>query len=141
MGRVTLSLKQVFVVYLALVLLGVAVVWALISVTHISIVSPVESEEDALEISKNSTTIQEMLPNAGWYKVNRIEYVNVTRVCELKEGNDSWYYEFLPDDHGVWKVHWFIHPRDGPSATFFSITHWIDEETGEILYEDTLIFY
>jgi hypothetical protein len=140
MGRVTLPFKQVFVVYLALVLLGVAVVWALVSVTHISIVSPVESEEDALEISKNSTFVQRELAGARKYNVE-VEYLNVTQVCELKEGNESWYYEFLPNDHGVWCVRWEIYPEEGPSAVIVCITHWIDEETGEILHEGTVIAY
>jgi len=119
-------------------LAGVAVVWALNGVT--SIVSPVESEEDALEISKNSTTIQRWLPGAEWYRVE-VEYLNVTEIAELKEeASESWYYEFLPDDHGVWRVTWVINPKEEPSAVYFSVIHWIDEEDREILYEDGIAF-
>lgn len=131
-----LSMKQFVILGIFVVILGGTVVGGLDGIFSI------KSEEEAIEISKNSPTVQEQLQNADRYTVE-VHYLNVTRIAELKEGRLelglSPGYEFLPTDHGAWHVVWYIHPKGAASAVAVVIGHYIDEETGEILHEGQLI--
>ena len=132
-----LSPKHMAVLCLTFIILGVVAVWTLNGV--LSVVSPVESEEDALEISKNSTFVQRELAGARKYNVE-VEYLNITEIAEFKEqAADTGYYDSLPDDHGVWRVTWDFYPKEYVPF-LVRIAHWIDEETGEILLEDCIVF-
>jgi len=96
---------------------------------------PSITREEAIEISTNSERIQSIwhiIEDADWRTV-KADYLNTTRIHELKEGNPQ-YYDFLPYAHGVWLVEWDIGPsKYGPAITI--VIHYIYEKSGEILYE------
>ncbi len=125
-----LSIRRMVIFGIFFVILGGTAIWGLDSLTSI------KTEGEVIEISKNSPTVQEHLQNADWYTV-RVEYYNKTRISELKTNSSK--FEFLPEDHGAWKVTWHIHPEGSPSAVAYIITHWIDEESGQILHEGLLL--
>ena len=96
---------------------------------------PSITREEAIEISTNSELIQSiwhLVEDADWYRLEA-DYLNRTRINELKEQNPQ-FYDFLPL-HGVWLVEWEIGPSKHGPATIIVI-HYIDEKTGEILHED-----
>lgn len=99
------------------------------------------TEEEVIEISRSSPTVQEFLQRSDWYTVYATHY-NQTQIVELKENRVklglSPDYESLATDHGAWKVSWLIHPEGAPSAVEYLITQWIDEESGQILDEGLL---
>ncbi len=109
--------------------------FALTSINRLVVQGRSLTREEAIEISRNSELIRSLwhlVEDADWYTLEAY-YLNETRTGELKEQNPE-YYEFLPDDHGVWLVTWEIGPSKSGPATII-VEHYIDEETGEILHE------
>lgn len=79
------------------------------------------TREEAIEISKNTKTVQSFLETADRYSLE-VHYLNRTH-----NGGDS----------GIWNIVWYIHPLDAPSAFAYIVSHSINEETGELLSEGT----
>ena len=79
------------------------------------------TKEEAIEISRNSKLVQSLLEDADRYTLE-VHYQNKTESGK---------------EHGIWLITWYIHPTGATSAFAFVISHAIDEETGEILYEGT----
>jgi len=95
---------------------------------------PSITREEAIEISTNSELIQSiwhLVEDADWYRL-KADYLNRTRINELKEGNPQ-FYDFFPL-HCVWLVEWEVRSSKWGAGTIVVI-HYIDEKTGEILHE------
>ena len=93
------------------------------------------TREEAIEISTNSELIQSiwhLVEDADWYTLEA-DYLNKTRINELKKQNPQ-FYEFLPDDDCAWLVEWEVSSSKWGAGTII-VVHYIDEETGEILHE------
>lgn len=80
------------------------------------------TEEEAIEISRNSKLVQSLLESADYHALE-VHYLNSTQVNE---------------NHGRWLITWYIHPIGAVSAFSYVVSHSIDEETGEILDEGWL---
>lgn len=78
------------------------------------------TQEEAIEISRNSGVVPSLLSDAEWYTLE-VHYLNRT------EGN-------------VWHIAWYIRPKGAPSAYCVCVVHSIDEETGWILEESLCAF-
>lgn len=91
------------------------------------------TEEEAIEISRNYGLVRDFLENADSYTLE-VHHMNQTQIVELIEKYPYRREEF-PQDHGVWYITWYIHPKNAPSAFKYVVTHIIDEETGEITHE------
>ena len=94
------------------------------------------TEEEAIEISRKSSLVQKAFTFRRGYEVSlEIEHWSTTYIKSIKD-EYAWMgdypYGFLPDDHGVWKLHWEM-----PSI---NIVHWVDDLTGQILHESSLNF-
>jgi len=79
------------------------------------------TREEAIEISRNSKLVQSLLEGADWYTV-QARHLNKTQNGK---------------DHEIWHVTWHINPQ-GLGGVDYLVTHDIDEETGETLYEACL---
>lgn len=97
------------------------------------------TKEEAIEISRNSPTMQKYMENATRYSLVEAEHLNVTTVKSMKESKPK-YYGNLPDDHGVWKIVWGFRLKPY-GIDYTELYHYIDEETGEILQELRGILY
>jgi hypothetical protein len=87
------------------------------------------TQEQAVAISRNSPHVQQAF-DEGAGRVNmEVEYWSVDYIRSLKEKEPNVDTKFLPDDHGVWRVHWV---NDAPG---WHILHFVDELTGKILHE------
>lgn len=90
------------------------------------------TREEAIEISWKTPLVKEGLDEAmsfGFFSTPRTEFWNATYIQALEA---KYYREYLtgfPEDHGVWVIAWEI------SVPGISIQHYIDEFTGEILYQ------
>jgi hypothetical protein len=109
----------------------VVFVFAFTSINMLVLHGNALTKKEAIEISRNTPVVQEAL-NDPHTKSDMIiidaDYWNATYIRSLKEELPG-VYEELPDDHGVWRVHWGITPPG------YQILHFVDELTGEILYE------
>jgi hypothetical protein len=86
------------------------------------------TKEEAIEISRNTATVQEALSQGGIPRVTA-DHWNVTYIISFKQEHPNLReIENLPQDNGVWRVFWVIPPG-------YHILHYIDEETGEVLHE------
>lgn len=144
-GLRTVLKKKKIILALCVTCVGLALVATILNISlNIDSLAGAITAEEAIEISKNSPTVQEQLQNADRYTIE-VHYLNATRVAQLKEGRLelrlSPDYEFVPDGHDVWYVVWYIHPKGAASAVAVVIGHYIDEETGEILHEGHLIAF
>jgi len=86
---------------------------------------------EATEISRNTWIVQRVF-NRGHHVEYSLEaeYWSGTHILTLKKEHpnaEEW--QNLPEDHGIWKIHWWI------SAPGYIIIHYIDEYTGRILFE------
>lgn len=79
------------------------------------------TKEEAIEISKNTKTVQSFLETADNYFLE-VHYLNKTHTEK---------------DYGIWNIVWYIHPIGAPSAAAYVVSHSINEETGEIMSEGT----
>jgi len=88
------------------------------------------TREEAVEISRNTWDVQEVF-NWG-YRVRynlKVKYWDTTYIATVKRNHPGSEWEKnLPDDHGVWEVHWYI------TAPEHYIVHYIDEFTGRIVF-------
>jgi hypothetical protein len=90
------------------------------------------TREEAIEISRNTSAVQEFLEDATTYWVNAT-YLDEEEIMLWKEWRPELFGNF-PSDHGVWEIMWTIRLKpSGISQT--SLYHYIDEETGEIILE------
>lgn len=108
--------------------------FALTSITILIVQGNSLTGEEAIEISRNTSIVQEALSYGGIPRVTA-DYWNATYIISLKQKypNDE-EFENLPDNHGVWRVFWIIFPPEE------HILHYIDELTGEVLYEGVYYF-
>lgn len=97
------------------------------------------TQEEAIETSRNSPTMQKYIENATGYFLVEAEHLNVTTVKSMKENNPK-YYGNLPDDHGVWKIVWGFLPKPY-GIDYTELYQYMDEETGEILQELRGVIY
>jgi hypothetical protein len=98
------------------------------------------TREEAIEISMNTTILREA-QERGYNVVVvsdvQTDYWNADFIRSSKEkllnefGKLPYEYTKLPDDHGVWRVFWIVPPG-------LYILHFIDELSGQILYESCL---
>lgn len=131
-----MRVKTVKILLITSILSCVAVATVLVAVYHLRNIT----REEMIEISRNTTTVQEALEDAS--KCGRdlrvtAEYWSATYIRSLKQSYPNvteW--KNLPEDHGVWKVTW----RESTSGDGIDILYFIDELTGEILFESVYYF-
>jgi len=87
------------------------------------------TREEALEISRNTTIVQTALNEGKGMLAIEANHWSAAHIRSLKRKYPGDVYEKLPYDHGVWRVCWDITPPG------YQILHFVDELTGEILYE------
>jgi len=100
----------------------------------ISALGPV-TREGAIYLSRNTPSVQEFLEDATTYWVNAT-YSDEELVRLWKGGKPERFSNF-PDDHGVWEVYWHVDLKPH-GVDSVGITHYIDEMTGELLWEAIL---
>lgn len=91
------------------------------------------TKDEAIEISRNTPIVQQALREKEVHRGSMViladywnsSYINFQR--QNKYPGDIT--EKLPTDHGVWRIGW---SNDAPG---YHILHFIDELTGQILYE------
>ncbi len=94
------------------------------------------TKEEAIEISRNSETVQKEMEYADRYNLE-VHYLNSTQVDEIRDQYPL-LREQYPEHRGIWRVIWYIHNENDQSASAIAISHVIDEETGEIFHEGLL---
>jgi hypothetical protein len=114
-----------------------ATLLAVVVVSTLAVAGSPVTREEAIEISRNRPIIEEAFTWGGElaygehvvYELD-VHYWNTTYIGRLKEKYPNvveW--QNLPTDHGVWRVHWDI------IAPGMLVVHYIDELTGQILFE------
>jgi len=91
------------------------------------------TEEEIIEISRKSPLVKEAFTFPRGYQVSlEIEHWNTAYIKSIKEEysytGDKNPYKFLPDEHGVWKLLWYISSS--------SLLQFIDDLTGQIIGEE-----
>lgn len=98
------------------------------------------TREEAIEISRNTSIVETVF----YYRRHdefgvltlEIEHWNTTYIASIKQEyaymGEKNPYGFLPDDRGVWKLHWIVDST--------STLQWIDDITGQIIKESSLNF-
>lgn len=99
----------------------VVVSFALTSINTLILQGNSVTEEEAIEISRNSQLVQSLLENSDGHTLE-VHYQNKTQSGR---------------EHGIWHIVWYIHPVGAPSAFTYVVSHIIDEETGAIIDEGT----
>jgi hypothetical protein len=94
------------------------------------------TKDEAIEISRNSSLVWNLLANADKYSVEA-SYMNKTEVTEALSEFPGLREEY-PENRSIWVVTWAIHPKGAVSAFSFLVAHVIDDETGKILHESTV---
>jgi len=89
------------------------------------------TSEEAVEISRNSGLVAELLESAEWYTLE-VYHLNQTQIDKIIE-EYPYRHTLYPEEHGVWVIQWYIRPIGARSE--FAVAHVIDEETGEITHE------
>jgi hypothetical protein len=91
------------------------------------------TQDEAIEISVRTSVIryaQERGYDVGMSDVQASYWsADFIRSEKLKGSSDVM--QRLPDDHGVWRVFWIVPPG-------LHVLHFIDELSGQILYESCL---
>lgn len=90
--------------------------FALTSINTLIVKGNMLTRKEAIEISRNSELMRSLLEDAERYTLE-VHYSKQT------------------ENHNIWFVMWYIHPEGAVSAFAYCISHIIDGETGEILYE------
>jgi len=119
-----------------LIVIFIVSVFALTSITILIVQDNSLTREEAIEISRNTPIVQEALNNPhtrSEMMIIEADYWNATYIRLSKERQPNVDWSFLPDDHGVWRIHWDITPPG------YQILHFTDELTGQILYESWFI--
>jgi hypothetical protein len=80
------------------------------------------AKEEAIEISRNSPLVQQSFEDSDRYSIE-VHYVNAS----------------TPESHGIWDITWYIHMRGYPSAAEIMVSQSIDDKTGKILNEGSLM--
>jgi hypothetical protein len=88
------------------------------------------TREEAIEISRNATIVQTALNEGKGMLAIEANHWTAAYIRSLEGKYPGDVYEKLPQGHGVWRVCWDITPPG------YQILHFIDELTGEILYEN-----
>jgi hypothetical protein len=91
------------------------------------------TKEEAIEISRNTAIVQQALDETGGEMIVEAEYWSAEYINSLMGKYPSDVTEDLPNDHGVWRVHWVNY------APGYRILHFIDELTGKVLHESWFI--
>ena len=125
----------VLVLFFVLVVLGSTGIILGIHLTRPPIIGPI-TEEEAIEFSLNSPTMQGYINQNMSYFLGSVEYVDIARIQRMKEYSSTW--SFFPNDHGVWRLEWSVWDETGATRTFAMITHFVDEMTGQIIWEGIL---
>jgi len=108
----------------------VIVSFAFTSINLISAQGSAITREQAIEISRNTPIVQEAIGSSRGLMVIEAYYWSAIYIGTLKEKHPNMTeWRNLPEDHGAWRVHWDITPPG------YQITHYIDELTGQILFE------
>jgi len=112
--------------------------FVLTSVTVLLLQGDSLTREEAIGISRNTPIVQEALglgDRLGGIPRVTADHWNATYIISLKQKNPNHEeFENLPEDHGVWRVFWIIFP---PGE---HILHFVDELTGQVLYEAAYYF-
>ena len=114
-------------------------VLVLASATTLALQGGVLTREEAIAISKNTPIVQEALSRGKGMMITETDYWSADYIeASKKDFLDKFdklpdVYEKLPDDHGVWRVHWDVTPPG------YQILHFIDELTGQIPYEEAFV--
>lgn len=87
------------------------------------------TREEAIEISRNALIVQEALSKNKGTMLIEADYWSIDYISVEREKGPGDIMEKLPDDHGVWRVRWI---NDAPG---YHILHFIDELSGQVLYE------
>jgi len=90
------------------------------------------TEEEAIEISRNSDTVRHYVEDGARYSLE-VRYLNISQVNKAR-GDFPYLQEIYPESRNIWTVTWHIRPKP-PSGAVLFLTHVIDDETGHIVYE------
>jgi len=121
--------EKKLILTLSVVLVGLALIGILLN-TFLNMGTI--TKQEAIEISRNTPIVQEALSYGG-EEASRVtaDHWNATYIALLRQEHPNLReIENLPEDHGVWRVFWVILPG-------YDILHFIDESTGQILFEGT----
>jgi len=98
------------------------------------------TKEEAIEISKRSTLVQEGLVESR-YTILETSYYNSQRIEQLKEWHsdeifenvpkDAFWEEKVPEGHSVWKILWYFSGGIGG----YSVIVIVDAEVGTMIHE------
>jgi len=91
------------------------------------------TKEEAIEISRDSDTVRSRLEGSDNYSVE-VHYMNSTEVNNARERFPS-DREIYPENRSIWTVTWSIHAKGTHTGALAIISHVVDAETGQILYE------
>lgn len=90
------------------------------------------TEEEAIEISRNSELVEEGIAAYGYFGV-RASYYNSSWVEHMKRGHAREMYERVPEGHSIWKVVWTFNPQGGLMIGY-TVVVIVDAETGTIVH-------
>ena len=95
------------------------------------------SREEAIEISRNTELVQKRMEEADRYtfEIRHFNQTQIEKIVEQYPYRREWY----PEDHGAWDITWYFHPEGAASAVARVVSHTIDDETGEILFEEGVL--
>jgi len=108
----------------------VIVSFAFTSVNLLSAQGSPITREEAIEISKNATLVQEGLAIARSTSIEAL-YLNSTEVEQKKEGSSRILFENVPEGHSVWEIRWWF----GAGLGGYVIGVIVDAEVGAIITE------
>lgn len=133
--------KHVLILAIFLLVLLVGSTAIILAILHIMGASrTIFSPEGAIEMSKTTESVREAL--SVYKKRGRLEDLTVDvehwnssyikHLKQQKHWKDTSLVRKLPEDHGVWRVHW--HEKESDDGV--SILQFIDEQTGDVLQEE-----
>ena len=112
----------------------------LTSINVLGMQGDVLTREEAIEISKNSSLVQEGLAKA-YYATIETHFYNSQRIEELKEWHsneifknvpkDAFWEEKVPEGHSVWEVIWYF--KEGVGG--YTVVVIVDAKVGVIITE------
>lgn len=87
------------------------------------------TREEAVEISRNTPVVQQAMSEAVDALIVTADYWSADYINSVRQEGPGDVMEKLPSDHGAWRIGW------NNAAPGYHILHFIDELTGQILYE------